>query len=372
MATQAQRAPVEVNTNEQLPSFRQDSKTYSLIFLGLDKTRGEYARKIFGLGHQVNLEIEKTPLIPERLYKIMLDIGTPEELKALKHVNEMLLDQHIVYNMGDNLDQTVKKAVLEFPEMKNGLAILNGHNYAFTECDKYGGVARDIKKALKKISVYTGQDQTPNGNGHVMSSVMPAYLPIPFEGSKLDYGTWGRPAVIDTDTNRTKLNLNLSLVDVHTIKRFLVNDKKTPGFWPTDITENVQKVVTNSKMDKGFALVTTLHTTVGIMKMAQSDIESLHKDLLIIAPDDPSQYYHNQLQVRGILKLRTDGKPSGDGNGQSHIQAALIGSYTIVPVENGVLDLKGKERIFHHDCDTLPPRERGVAVTLIEDKTAVN
>jgi thiamine phosphate synthase YjbQ (UPF0047 family) len=356
-----QTHPKGIDNTHALPdiTLRADTQKQSLLFMELDREKLQYAKQIFDMGHKSTLEIERQPILPKRLVDKMLEAATPEERKTVLRINEMLLDTRIVGNIGDELDQTVKKAVMWHPGLRNGLAILNGHNYAFMEHDKYGGSARDLKKALKKVSEFTGSKSN-------FGSFMTPYLPIPFEGSKLDYGTWGRPAVINQEVDASKVRLDLSLLGIHTVKRFLVDDKKEKGFWPTDVTNNVQKIVSDSKLDSGFAVVTTLHTTIGIMKMDPKDMKQMHKDLLSIAPDDQSLYYHNKIATKGELKLREDGDTLGDGNGQSHVMASLIGSYTIVPVKNGRLVLENNDRILHLDCDTLPPRERGVAVTLIE------
>lgn len=331
-------------------------------FLKLDGEREEHAGQIFNLGHRVSLDIKKPLILPERLVGKMLEMATPEEAEIVLKINEMLLDKRIVVNIGPILDQFVKKLVKTKPELSNGVVVLNKYNYVFTECDDHGGVARDIKKTLKTLQM--------NQNGevvyHQLGRSMPSYLPIPFEGSKLDYGTWGRPAVIEGDFNNPELEINLSFLNVEKIGRFRINDKKSSGFWPTDITMNVQKVVSDSNFENGYALVTSLHTTVGINKMSPGAAGKLYGDLLKVAPDDPRQFYHNLLVRRGELAYRKDGSPAGDGNGQSHIWAVLIGSYTIVPVRNGKLVLGEDKSIMHHDCDTQPPRERGVVVSLIK------
>jgi len=331
------------------------------LFMTLDREKVAYISRIFDLGHRMNLEIEKPDIIPKEVYNRLHEICNGDDMRAMKLINERLLDMRVVANIGDDLDQTVKKAVLKFPHLRNGLAILNGHNYAFTECDNYGGVARDIKQALKKVNA---------ANGTVgLGSTMPAYLPIPFEECKLDYGTWGRPAVIDENVSAPVLNLSLSLLEVHTVRRFKVNDKNRGNEWTsdraTDITANVQGIVSGSGLNEGFAVVTTLHTTVGIMKMNPEFTPKLYSDLLLIAPDKPELYYHNKLVRKGELKRRKDGTMYGDGNGVSHVMAGLLGSYTIAKVENGKIVLEDKERLLHHDMDTQPQRERYVAVTLI-------
>lgn len=373
MVTRAQhisiegKAPLEAN----LPiTLRTTAQKELPLFLVLDRSRYTFAKKLFTLGHNTYLEVEKQEIYPLHCQEAALNAArTPEETAKVLKVNEMLLDMRYVHNIGDDLDRTVKNVLLERPTLKTGLAMLNRYNYAFTECDKIGGVARDLKKVLKKVQDIVEQK---TGVREPFGAMLPSYLVVPFEGSKLDYGTWGRVAVVHGDVKTDNINLSLSLLEVNRVQRFLVNDKKESGLWPTDVTENVQNIVSRSGLAEGYAIVTTLHTTVGINKMNPDLIKKLHQDLLEIAPDVSSMYYHNILLRRGELKLRSNGKPFGDGNGQSHVWASLIGSYTIVPFRNGILSLEDGDRIIHHDVDKLPPRERGVAVTLIEDKHETN
>ena len=55
-----------------------------------------------------------------------------------------------------------------------------------------------------------------------------------------------------------------------------------------------------------------------------------------------------------------------DGNGHSHLQAALMGPSLIVPVENGGLVLGTWQQIFHLECD-VKSRSRRIVVTVTGD-----
>ena len=335
------------------------------LFLTEDKEKIQHVRALFELGHKMNFEVRKERIIPKSVFDKIDGICNEEEMAIMRKVNERLLDKHIVVNVADALDMTVKNAVLERPDLRNGIAIINDFTYTFSEFDSFGGTARDIKKALKRVLARINDGTSTQ---HTIGSIMTPYLPIPFEGSKLDYGTWGRPALIDENIGRHELDLTASLVKVDSIRRFTVPDKPHSGFWHKDVTDEVQKVVAESGLNDGYALVTTLHTTIGMIKMDPAKMKSLHRDLLEVAPEDPAQYYHNRLSSKGVLELRKDGKPLGDLNGQSHVMASLIGFYTLVQFKGGKLQLDGNDRILHIDCDTLPPRERGAAVSIIGTK----
>ncbi|HKL22958.1 MAG TPA: secondary thiamine-phosphate synthase enzyme YjbQ [Tichowtungia sp.] len=52
-----------------------------------------------------------------------------------------------------------------------------------------------------------------------------------------------------------------------------------------------------------------------------------------------------------------------DGNGHSHLQAALAGPDITIPVQNGTPLLGTWQQIFHLECD-IKPRSRRIVVTI--------
>ena len=337
------------------------------LFLELDRQKQDHVARLFETGTKITVEGDKQEILPKRLVDLMIreceSTGAKDDLELVVRKNEKDLDQRIVGDIGRDLDQAVKRAVLKHPEFTDGLAIIRGSGFAFMEHEH--GSARDLKKALKHTLEVV---QNSGSNGHItsMSSILPKFMPIPFTGSKLNYGTWGRPSFVDENIAESEFCMDVSLVKVKAIENITVNDKKESGFWTTDITDAVQEKVAKHGLMDGYALVTSFHTTVGIVKMRPEDTGRLHDDLLSIAPDSTDQYYHNRIRRRGELKLRRDGDCLGDGNGQSHVMASLTGFYTLALVADGKLQLQDGERILHHDFDTLPPRERFSAVTLVE------
>ena len=290
--------PIPIRKETELP-----------LFLLLDKEKHGYLAGIFAKGHLMSVEGEKPEIVPKHVFEASLQAcRTVEERDTTLRVNERLLDQRIVVNIAADLDQTIKKYSV-FPD---GLAILHGPGFAFMEHEH--GSARDLKKALKAVREIV-QRYGSDGHGMTLSSILTPYMPIPFVGKKLNYGTWGRPSLTDEDITATGFKLDLSILKVNSIETFHVTDKPHSGFWTTDITDRVQEMVRGSGLKEGYALVTSFHTTVGIIKMKIDDIEKLHTDLLKVAPDDEANYYHNKLRVKGMLKLRSDGKALGDGNG---------------------------------------------------------
>lgn len=335
------------------------------IFLTLDREKMKFAEVLFNSGTMIDVEGEKPEILPKRIFEIALAACESEkERELVKRVNEKALDQRIVIDIGRAMDQTVKKAVGKHPDLKDGLAIIGGGGFAFMEHEH--GSARDLKKALKE-TVSKIHSAGLDGADSI-SSLLTQFLPIPFIDSKLGYGTWGRPSYIDEDVSNGNFNLPMSVLHVHSIENFNIGGKEKSGFWSTDVTDRVREGVERSGVLDGYVVVTTYHTTVGMIRMDKKDTQRLLHDLYEVAPFDTDQYYHNKIIRRGELKRDRNGEPLGDGNGRSHVMAALTGPYTIVRIRGGKLDI-GDDSILHLDFDTLPPRGRIAGMTIIDMPT---
>ncbi len=337
------------------------------MFMTIDREKIKFVKDVFLLGVTTVVEGEKSEIgmIPKYMYAAAMNAAkTEEDAARMRKINEQILDQHIVGNAGRAFDQAIKKKAMKLTGLRDGLAIISGTGLAFTEHEH--GSARDLKKALKATLMKIHEASMDGVNS--INSILPSFLPIPFLDSKLGYGNWGRPSPVDENIDEPNFYLPASIIKAKAIKLFEVADKVEPGFWSSDITEKVQAKVTESGMPNGYAVVTTFHTTVGITKTRPSDIPALLSDLEVVAPFSADQYYHNKLEERGRLKCDQEGEPLGDGNGWSHVVASLTGSYTVAKVVDGRLELADGERIMHFDYDTLEPRGRNVAVTMIEQK----
>ena len=104
-----------------------------------------------------------------------------------------------------------------------------------------------------------------------------------------------------------------------------------------------------SGVTEGQALIFTPGSTAGITTLefepgAVADLKRAFED---VAPAD-GEYQHN---------LRW-----GDGNGYSHVRAALLGPSLTVPVTNGQLVLGTWQQIILCDFDNKPARQRRVIV----------
>ncbi len=114
-----------------------------------------------------------------------------------------------------------------------------------------------------------------------------------------------------------------------------------------DITNDIQKIVSDENLQKGHIIAYVPHTTAGITINEGADpsvqrdiIETLRK----LIPEHGG-YYHIE------------------GNSDAHIKASLLGSSVTVLVENNKLLLGTWQHIFFYEGDG--PRHRRVYVDLM-------
>ncbi len=127
---------------------------------------------------------------------------------------------------------------------------------------------------------------------------------------------------------------------------------KAQGFGDIiDITDKVQRAVSKTKVDTGIAsvfvsgstgAVTTIEYDSGLVQDMKEAFERLASEHV--------EYHHNLTW--------------GDGNGFSHVRAALLGPSLTVPVSGGSLQLGTWQQIVFIDFDN-GPRSRSLSVTVI-------
>jgi secondary thiamine-phosphate synthase enzyme len=94
------------------------------------------------------------------------------------------------------------------------------------------------------------------------------------------------------------------------------------------------------------AAITTIEYEPGVLS-------DLKRSLSVLAPPD-IPYAH-------------DGK-WGDGNGRSHVKAAIIGPSLTLPVGKGMLDRGTWQQIVLLELDTRPSRHRTVTCTIMGEQ----
>lgn len=273
-----------------------------------------------------------------------------------------------IFDISRQIDSCVKN----YSTKDTGLVIVSVDHtkdmaLAFMEFENNAAI--DLHNHLKSVAGRI--NKAKHGKTVNISHILSQYLPLPFQGKQLNYGTWGRPALINNDphfmnpSRSARCNVMVHIVDAY-VETFDIRDKKGPGFYTSDITDMVQKVAAKSGKKNGIVVVTTQHTTVGITTTKPEDVKKIQGTLMNIAPTGRALYKHNKIDRKGNLKKDKNGLPLGDGNGQSHVQASLIGSFTAVHIKNGKLDI-GRRRIYSMDCDVLPPRKRRIVVSVVEN-----
>jgi secondary thiamine-phosphate synthase enzyme len=114
-----------------------------------------------------------------------------------------------------------------------------------------------------------------------------------------------------------------------------------------DITSEIQRCITASKMKKGICTIASLHTTGGITINENAD------------PDVERDFFYklNQLIPRDASFHHCE------GNSDSHIKASLVGLSVQIPFTDGRIITGTWQSVYF--CEFDGPRSRRVSVTAI-------
>ncbi len=117
-----------------------------------------------------------------------------------------------------------------------------------------------------------------------------------------------------------------------------------------DITHQINRLVTESNIENGSLCATIIGSTGSLttIEFEPGVVEDLKKAINRIAPPD-LEYEHE--------------KAWHDGNGHSHVQAALIGPSITLPIRNGCLKLGTWQQLVAINHDNRP-RNRKIEVTI--------
>jgi secondary thiamine-phosphate synthase enzyme len=114
-----------------------------------------------------------------------------------------------------------------------------------------------------------------------------------------------------------------------------------------EVTRQVEEVVGRSGVQRGIAVVCSLHTTAGVTINENADPDVMEDVMAALA----------RMAPRGGAYAHTE------GNSDAHIKASLVGLSVTVPVEEGRLVLGRWQGIFF--CEFDGPRRRVVGVQVI-------
>lgn len=129
------------------------------------------------------------------------------------------------------------------------------------------------------------------------------------------------------------------------IKEFYVSSQKR--YELVDITNKVEQVIKESKIENGLVLIFAPHSTAAIVLTENES--GLKKDWLAVLKKLVSgiDFLHNQI----------------DNNADSHILSGLLGQGKILAVENGELILGTWQQILLVELDG--PKKRRIIVKII-------
>lgn len=118
-----------------------------------------------------------------------------------------------------------------------------------------------------------------------------------------------------------------------------------------DITPQVEKAVAESRVKNGLVHLFVQHSTAALTTIEYEPgvLKDLKRALAVLAPDN-EDYAHNSRW--------------GDGNGRSHVKAALVGPSITVPLENGQLMCGIWQQLVLLELDVNAGRQRTVVCTV--------
>ncbi len=119
----------------------------------------------------------------------------------------------------------------------------------------------------------------------------------------------------------------------------------------TDLTFQVQQAITESAVRMGLVTVFVTGSTAAVTTIEYEPgvLSDLSRALAVIAPDD-IPYAHDAAW--------------GDGNGRSHVRAAIVGPSLSIPVIGGRLACGTWQQIVLVELDVRASRRRTVHVTV--------
>ena len=118
-----------------------------------------------------------------------------------------------------------------------------------------------------------------------------------------------------------------------------------------DLTDEVKSVVNESGVKVGLVHLFVQHSTAALttIEFEPGVLQDLKRALSVLAPDT-ADYAHDTRW--------------GDGNGRSHVKAALVGPSLTIPIENANLLCGTWQQIVLLELDVNAGRERTIVCTV--------
>jgi secondary thiamine-phosphate synthase enzyme len=118
-----------------------------------------------------------------------------------------------------------------------------------------------------------------------------------------------------------------------------------------NLTPDVQRIVQDSDIREGLVHLFVTHSTAALttIEFESGVLEDLKRALSVIAPDSVP-YAHDRAW--------------GDGNGRSHVKAAVVGPSLVLPVVEGQLAQGTWQQVVLLELDVRSGRRRTVICTV--------
>jgi len=119
-----------------------------------------------------------------------------------------------------------------------------------------------------------------------------------------------------------------------------------------NITEEVGTTIQESGIQEGLVHLFVQHSTAALttIEFEPGVLSDLRQSLSVLAPDDAT-YAHNTRW--------------GDGNGRSHVKAALVGPSLTIPVADGTVMCGTWQQIVMLELDVNAGRERAIICSVV-------
>jgi secondary thiamine-phosphate synthase enzyme len=141
----------------------------------------------------------------------------------------------------------------------------------------------------------------------------------------------------------------------NTIQKISLESKKQ--FEIIDITDRVKKIVADSGVINGIAVIFCPHTTAAVRLNHNEPLlmQDIMKTLYHLVPID-ANYSHDLFEVRQNVSANER------SNGHAHVKAFLLGSSETLPIARMNLVLGAKQSIFFVELDGGRNREVNVKI----------
>ncbi len=150
------------------------------------------------------------------------------------------------------------------------------------------------------------------------------------------------------------ITLSPNLPDVKCMFRKIISARSQAEGDIIDITHDVRAAVRESGVSEGIVHLFVRHSTAALTTIEYESgvLGDLKRSLSVLAPDD-IPYAHDSRW--------------GDGNGRSHVRAALVGPSLTIPISGGDLMCGTWQQIVLLELDVNAGRERTIVCTVTGD-----